>query len=58
LHDPNQPSLPDNAGRYGRAQIAKHLTTTNFLDNANRDGINPSKYRFRDDLRPGLYLKR
>jgi hypothetical protein len=57
LYDPNQPDLFANEGRYGRAQVAKHLTTTNFLDNANRDGVNPSKYRFLDDLQPGLYLK-
>ncbi|MRX07524.1 hypothetical protein GJ697_06745 [Pseudoduganella sp. FT25W] len=57
LYDPNQPDLSANEGRYGRAQVAKHLTTTNFLDNANRDGVNPSKYRFLDDLQPGLYLK-
>lgn len=57
LYDSNQPDLFANEGRYGRAQVAKHLTTTNFLDNANRDGVNPSKYRFLDDLQPGLYLK-
>lgn len=57
LYDPNEPVLANNAGRYGRAQIVKHITTSNFLDNANRDGVQPSKYHFLDDLQPGLYLK-
>jgi hypothetical protein len=37
--------------------VVKHLTVTNFLDNANRDGVGRSDYRFLDDLQPGLYLK-
>jgi len=57
LYDPNQPDLFANEGRYGRAQVVKHLTVTNFLDNANRDGVGRSDYRFLDDLQPGLYLK-
>ena len=57
LYDPNEPNLVNNRGRYGRGQIAKHLTVANFLDNANRDGVNPSKYRFLDELQAGLYLK-
>ncbi len=57
LYDPNQPDLFANEGRYGRAQVVKHLTVTNFLDNANRDGVGQSYYRFLDGLQPGLYLK-
>jgi hypothetical protein len=57
LWDPNEPFLPNNIGRYGRAQVVKHLTVTNFLDSANRDGVNPSKYHFLDDAQAGLYLK-
>jgi cytochrome c553 len=57
LYDPNEPNLVNNRGRYGRAQVAKHLTTTNFLDNANRDGVNKTKYAFLDDMQAGLYLK-
>jgi hypothetical protein len=57
LWDPNVAFLPNNDGRYGRAQVVKHLTVTNFLDNANRDGVQPSKYRFLDELQAGLYLK-
>jgi hypothetical protein len=57
LYDPNQPDLFANRGRYGRGQTLKHLTVANFLDNANRDGVAPSNYRFLDGLQPGLYLK-
>lgn len=57
LYDPNEPSLINNRGRYGRGQITKHMTVTNFLDNANRDGVSPSNYRFLDGLQQGLYLK-
>lgn len=57
LWDPNEPFLPNNIGRYGRAQVVKHLTVTNFLDSANRDGVNPSKYHFLDEAQSGLYLK-
>jgi hypothetical protein len=57
LYDPNEPNLVNNRGRYGRGQVAKHLSTTNFLDNANRDGVNPTKFAFLDDIQAGLYLK-
>lgn len=57
LYDQNQPDLVANIGRYGRGQVAKHLTTTNYLDNANRDGVNPSKFHFLDDVASGMYLK-
>ena len=57
LYDPNQPDLVANIGRYGRGQVAKHLTTTNYLDDANRDGVNPSKFHFLDDVASGMYLK-
>ncbi|MET0320787.1 MAG: hypothetical protein ABW069_08710, partial [Duganella sp.] len=57
LWDKNGPTGYNNAARYGRAQIVKHLATANFLDNANRDGVNPSRYHFLDDVQPGLYLK-
>jgi hypothetical protein len=57
LYDPNQPDLFANAGRYGRGQVAKHLTTTNYLDNANRDGVNKTKYAFLDDVQAGMYMK-
>lgn len=57
LWDPNEPFLPNNRGRYGRAQVVKHLAVTNFLDNANRDGVARSKYHFLDDVQDGLYLK-
>lgn len=57
LYDPNQPDLFANQGRYGRGQVAKHLATANFLDNANRDGVNKTKFAFLDSLQAGLYLK-
>lgn len=57
LWDKNGPTGYDNAARYGRAQIAKHLAVANFIDYANRDGVNPSRYHFLDDVQPGLYLK-
>lgn len=57
LWDPAQPDLVANAGRYGRAQVEKHLTPTNFMDNGVLLGIWRSKYRFMDDLQPGLFLK-
>ena len=57
LYDPKQPDLFANAGRYGRGQVAKHLTTTNYLDNANRDGVNKTKFAFLDDVQPGMYMK-
>lgn len=57
LYDPTQPDLVANAGRYGRAQTEKHLTPTNFMDNGVALGIWPSKYRFLDDLQPGLFLE-
>jgi len=57
IWDPNGPTGYDNAARYGRAQIVKHLTTANFLDKATREGVQPSRYRFLDALQPGLYLK-
>ncbi|HVI56016.1 MAG TPA: hypothetical protein VM621_13315 [Luteibacter sp.] len=57
LYDPNQPDLVANAGRYGRAQTEKHLTPTNFMDNGVALGIWPSKYRFLDELQPGLFLE-
>jgi len=57
LYDPNQPDLFANAGRYGRGQVAKHLTTTNFLDNANRDGVSRTRFAFLDDVQAGMYMK-
>jgi len=57
LYDPNEPFLPNNRGRYGRAQVVKHLAVSNYLDNANRDGVNRSRFQFLDDLAPGLYVK-
>ncbi len=57
LYDPNEPNLVNNRGRYGRGQVAKHLATANFLDNANRDGVNRTKYAFLDEIQAGLYLK-
>jgi hypothetical protein len=57
LYDPNQPDLFANAGRYGRGQVAKHLTTTNYLDNANRDGVGKTKFAFLDDVQAGMYMK-
>ena len=57
LYDPNEPNLVNNRGRYGRAQVAKHLATASYLDNANRDGVNRTKFAFLDDVQAGLYLK-
>jgi cytochrome c553 len=57
LYDPNEPILFNNQGRYGRGQVAKHLTTTNFLDNANRDGVNKTRFAFLDDVQAGMYMK-
>jgi cytochrome c553 len=55
LYDPAQPDLFANRGRYGRGQVAKHLTVTNFIDTASNNGKSNSKYRFLDELSPGLY---
>ncbi|WP_070251551.1 hypothetical protein [Duganella phyllosphaerae] len=57
IWDPNGPTGYDNAARYGRAQIVKHLATANFLDKATREGVQPARYRFLDELQSGLYLK-
>lgn len=57
LYDPNEPNLVNNRGRYGRGQVAKHLSTTNYLDNANRDGVNRTKFAFLDDVQAGMYMK-
>jgi cytochrome c553 len=57
IWDPNGPTGYNNAARYGRAQIVKHLATANFLDKATREGVQPARYRFLDELQPGLYLK-
>jgi len=57
IWDPSGPTGYNNAARYGRAQIVKHLATANFLDKATREGVQPARYRFLDELQPGLYLK-
>jgi len=57
LYDPAQPDLFANRGRYGRGQVAKHLAVTGFIDTATNNGNGKSKYRFLDDLDPGLYLR-
>ena len=57
LYDPNQPDLVANAGRYGRGQVLKHLSTTNYLDNSNRDGVGRTRFHFLDEVADGMYLK-
>ncbi len=57
LYDPAQPDLFANRGRYGRGQIAKHLSTSHYLDWANPDGVSKSNFLFLDAASPGLYLK-
>ncbi len=56
LYDPDEANLFANAGRYGRAQVVKHLTTTNYLDRAMDFGNGGSSYHFLDEVFPGLYL--
>lgn len=56
LYDPAVTDLFANAGRYGRAQVAKHLATTNYLDTVTDVGRGGSKYAFFDEFQPGLYL--
>lgn len=58
LYDPtSQQSLINNPGRYGRGQATKHLAVAGFLDNASRDGTNPSHFLFLNDVQPGLHVK-
>jgi hypothetical protein len=57
LYDPTEPNLVNNRGRYGRAQILKHIGVYTFLDNAVPEGVGRSKFSVLDDVSPGLYLK-
>ncbi|HSC86266.1 MAG TPA: hypothetical protein VLC09_03310, partial [Polyangiaceae bacterium] len=57
LYDPAQADLFANAGRYGRAQVAKHLATTNYLDRSYDFGQGGSLYEFFDEIQAGLYLQ-
>ncbi|QRO01885.1 hypothetical protein JRI60_24140 [Archangium violaceum] len=58
LYVPTQTgSLIDNRGRFGRAQTLKHLTPTNFMDQATTQGTSKTPFSKLDQLQPGLYLK-
>ncbi|WP_417354964.1 hypothetical protein [Gallaecimonas pentaromativorans] len=57
LYDPSQSDLIANQGRYGRAQVAKHLAVNNFIDSDSEFGHAGSPFAFLDELTPGLYLK-
>jgi hypothetical protein len=57
LYDPSQPDLVANIGRYGRAQAEKHLSPVVFMDNDVLLGVWPSKFRYLDNLQPGLLLE-
>ncbi|WP_395806234.1 RICIN domain-containing protein [Archangium minus] len=58
LYVPTQTgSLIDNRGRFGRAQTLKHLTPTNFMDQATTQGTRKTPFSKLDQLQSGLYLK-
>jgi cytochrome c553 len=55
LYDPAQPDLFANRGRYGRGQVMKHVTPINFMDTANKDGVQRSRFRLLDNFSPDLH---
>ncbi|WNG20363.1 RICIN domain-containing protein [Cystobacter fuscus] len=58
LYVPTQTNgLINNRGRFGRAQVLKHLTPTNFMDQATTQGTSRTPFSKLEQLQPGLYLK-
>lgn len=50
-------SLIDNRGRFGRAQVLKHLAPTNFMETSSTQFGTGTPFRQFDQWQPGLYLK-
>ena len=57
LYDPNQPDLVNNAGRYGRGQVLKHLDIVNYLDKSVPEGVGRNRFHFLDDFGSDMYVK-
>ena len=57
LYDPNQPDLVQNDGRYGRAQVLKHLDIVNYLDKSVPEGVARNRFHFLDEMGDDMYLK-
>ncbi|WAC75571.1 RICIN domain-containing protein [Roseateles sp. SL47] len=49
--------LPDNRGRFSRAQVLKHLAPTNFMEYSTTQGNGGTPFVKLDQLQAGLYLK-